>query len=79
LSGAGFRPMIVGGAKESVMLKSSNDLRQTKGHRCIVCCGKFGLIRYYTRGKGVCSRKCRERLRMRRANTIKWLFTAEAV
>jgi hypothetical protein len=61
------------------MFKSANDTRQTNGHRCSVCCGKFGLVRHYTRGRGVCSRKCRERLRMRRANYIKWLFSAEAV
>jgi hypothetical protein len=63
----------------SVMLKSSHDPRRTNGQRCAVCRGKFGLVRHYTRGTGVCSRKCRGRLRMRQSNYIKWLFSAEAV
>ena len=65
--------------RSDIMLTSSHDIRQMNGRRCAVCGGKFGLVRHYRGGTGVCSRKCRERLSMRQTNYIKWLFRAEAV
>jgi hypothetical protein len=41
--------------------------------RCAVCDGKFGLIRYYSRRVPLCSRKCVDRFRARRASDCNWL------
>jgi hypothetical protein len=42
---------------------------------CGVCGGKFGLVRYYTwRNAGLCSKRCRSRLRTREVGGFKWLF-----
>jgi hypothetical protein len=47
--------------------------------RCGVCDGKFGLVRYYSRRTPLCSKKCVDRLRARRAsdcNRLGWLQIA---
>ena len=36
--------------------------------RCAVCDGKFGLVRYYSRRTPLCSKRCVDRLRARRAS-----------
>jgi hypothetical protein len=41
--------------------------------RCAVCDGKFGLIRYYSWRTPLCSRKCIDRVRARRASDRNWL------
>jgi hypothetical protein len=41
--------------------------------RCAVCDGKFGLVRYYPRRTSLCSRKCVDRFRSRRASDCNWL------
>jgi hypothetical protein len=41
--------------------------------RCAVCEGKFGLVRHYSWRTPLCSRKCVDRLRARRASDRNWL------
>ena len=41
--------------------------------RCAVCDGKFGLVRYYSRRSPLCSKKCVDRFRARRASDWNWL------
>jgi hypothetical protein len=41
--------------------------------RCAVCDGKFGLIRHYSWRTPLCSKKCVDRFRARRANDRNWL------
>ena len=43
--------------------------------RCTVCCGRFGLIRYYSWQTAVCSKKCAGRLTARRENDRRWLMS----
>jgi hypothetical protein len=45
---------------------------------CAICGGKFGLIRYYSCRRALCSRKCLERSRERRQRDHQWLFHADA-
>ena len=40
--------------------------------RCAACDGKFGLVRYYSWRKPLCSKKCVERLAMRRQGERDW-------
>jgi hypothetical protein len=44
-----------------------------KTARCAVCDGKFGLVRYYSWRTALCSKKCVDRLRARRASEVHWL------
>ncbi len=46
------------------MPNCSEDLRSRTG-RCAVCDGKFGLVRYYSWRKPLCSKKCVERFTTR--------------
>jgi hypothetical protein len=55
------------------MPNCSESLRSDRAARCAVCDGKFGLVRYYSRRTGLCSRKCVDRLRARRASDCNWL------
>ena len=41
--------------------------------RCAVCDSKFGLVRYYSRRAPLCSKKCVDRFRVRRASDFNWL------
>jgi hypothetical protein len=41
--------------------------------RCAVCDGKFGLVRYYSWRTHLCSKKCVNRFRARRASDRNWL------
>ena len=41
--------------------------------RCAVCDGKFGLVRYYSRRTPLCTKKCVDRFRARRASDCNWL------
>jgi hypothetical protein len=47
--------------------------RSDRAPRCAVCDGKFGLVRYYSRRTALCSRKCIDRFRARRASDRNWL------
>jgi hypothetical protein len=40
--------------------------------RCAVCDGKFGLVRHYSWRTPLCSKKCVDRLRVRRASDRNW-------
>ena len=55
------------------MLNYSESLRCCRAARCAVCEGKFGLVRYYSWRTPVCSKKCVDRLRARRASDRNWL------
>jgi hypothetical protein len=44
-----------------------------RGTRCAVCDGKFGLVRQYSWRTSLCSRKCVDRFRARRASDRDWL------
>jgi len=41
--------------------------------RCAVCVGKFGLVRHYSWRTSLCSKKCLDRFRARRASDRNWL------
>jgi hypothetical protein len=55
------------------MPKCSENLGSGRAARCAVCDGKFGLVRYYSRRTSLCSKRCIDRFRARRANDCNWL------
>ena len=55
------------------MPNCSESLGSGRVERCPVCDGKFGLVRHYSWRTTVCSRKCVDRLRSRRASDLNWL------
>ncbi len=55
------------------MPNRSGSLRSGRGERCAVCGGKFGLIRHHWWRTALCSKKCVDRLRVRRASDYNWL------
>jgi hypothetical protein len=55
------------------MLNCSESLRCGRVARCAVCDGKFGLVRYYSWRTPLCSKKCVDRFRARRASDRNWL------
>ena len=56
------------------MPNCSDSPRCGRAARCAVCGGKFGLVRYYSwRRSPLCSRKCVDRFRVRRASDRNWL------
>ncbi|MDX6457864.1 MAG: hypothetical protein QOE55_1561 [Acidobacteriaceae bacterium] len=56
------------------MLNCSESLGCGRAARCAVCDGKFGLVRYYSWRTPLCSRKCIDRFRSRRASDRNWLL-----
>ena len=59
--------------KETAMLSSSKSRRSGRSTRCAVCDGKFGLVRHYSWRTPLCSKKCVDRFRERRASDRNWL------
>jgi hypothetical protein len=59
------------------MLNSSQNTRFGAPRRCAICEGSFGLIRYYS-WRTPCSKKCVERLKVRREEGRKWLRRLQA-
>ncbi len=55
------------------MPNRSESLGSGRAARCAVCDGKFGLVRHYSRRTPLCSQKCVDRLRARRASDCNWL------
>ena len=55
------------------MPNCSESLRSGKAARCAVCDGKFGLVRHYSWRTSLCSKKCVDRFRARRASDRIWL------
>jgi hypothetical protein len=55
------------------MPNCSESLGSGRGTRCAVCDRKFGLVRHYSWRTAVCSKKCVDRLRARRASELNWL------
>jgi hypothetical protein len=55
------------------MLTCSDGLQSGRAARCAVCDGKFGLVRYHSWRTALCSKKCADRLRARRASDLNWL------
>ena len=55
------------------MPNCSESLRSGRAKRCAVCDGKFGLVRYYSWRTPLCSKKCVDRFRVRRASDRNWL------
>ncbi len=55
------------------MPNCSESLGSGRAARCAVCDGKFGLVRYYSRRSPLCSKKCVDHLRARRASDRNWL------
>ena len=51
----------------------SESIESSRTTRCAVCDGKFGLVRHYSRRTPLCSRKCVDRFRARRASDCNWL------
>ena len=55
------------------MLNYSESPIYGRAARCAVCDGKFGLVRYYSWRTPLCSGKCVDRFRARRASDRNWL------
>jgi hypothetical protein len=55
------------------MLNCSESLRRGRAARCSVCECKFGLVRYYSWRTALCSKKCVDCFRARRASDRNWL------
>jgi len=55
------------------MPNCSESLGSGGAARCAACDGKFGLVRYYSWRTPLCSKKCVDRLRARRASDLNWL------
>ena len=55
------------------MPNRSESIGSGRATRCAVCDGKFGLVRHYWRRTPLCSRKCVDRFRARRASDCNWL------
>jgi hypothetical protein len=55
------------------MLNRSESPRSGIATRCAVCDGRFGLVRHYSWRTPLCSKKCVDRFRTRRANDRDWL------
>ena len=55
------------------MSNCSHSLRSGRAARCAVCDGRFGLVRYYSWRTSLCSKKCRDRFKARRASDLSWL------
>ena len=51
----------------------TKSLRHGKVTQCAVCDGKFGLIRHYSWRTPLCSKKCVDRFRARRASDCNWV------
>ena len=59
--------------EEATMPNCSESLGSGRAARCAVCEGKFGLIRYYSWRTSLCSKKCVDRFRARRASDRSWV------
>ncbi|RXT37823.1 hypothetical protein B5V03_31740 [Bradyrhizobium betae] len=55
------------------MPNCSDSLTCGRAARCAVCDGRFGLVRYYSCRAPLCSKKCVDRFRDRRASDRNWL------
>jgi hypothetical protein len=55
------------------MPNCSESLGSGRAARCAVCDGKFGLVRHYSWRSQLCSKKCVDRFRARRASDRNWL------
>ena len=55
------------------MPNCSHSLRSGRAARCAVCDGRFGLVRYYSQRTHLCSKRCVDRFRARRASDFNWL------
>jgi hypothetical protein len=55
------------------MPNCSESIGSGRAARCAVCDGKFGLVRHYSRRTPLCSGKCVDRFRARRASDCNWL------
>jgi hypothetical protein len=51
----------------------SESLKHGRATRCAVCDSKFGLIRYYSWRTPLCSKRCVDRLHIRRDNDRNWV------
>jgi len=59
--------------RRRTMLNRSRHHQHDHAKRCAVCVGKFGLIRHYSWRTAVCSKKCLDRFKARRASDTEWL------
>ena len=55
------------------MFNSSQKHCHNQAKRCAFCDGKFGLVRYYSWRTPLCSKKCVDRFKARRAGDDNWL------
>ena len=55
------------------MPNHSDSLGSRKATGCAVCDGKFGLVRHYSWGTPLCSRKCVDRFRVRHERDLNWV------
>jgi hypothetical protein len=61
------------------MPNCSESLGSGRAARCAVCDGKFGLVRHYSLRTALCSKKCVDRIRVRRASDCSWLGRLQIV
>jgi hypothetical protein len=61
--------------KETPMMINQNQrVHNSSAKRRAICDGKFGLIRYHVSRTALCSNKCVDRFKARRANDRNWLL-----
>ncbi|NEU95261.1 hypothetical protein FNJ47_05295 [Bradyrhizobium sp. UFLA 03-164] len=61
------------------MQNSCESISHGRGARCAVCDGKFGLIRHYSWRTPLCSQKCVDRFKARRAGDASWLAWLQVI
>src|SRR6478736_2243935 len=77
-AGDAHQPLPTRDPQEAKMGNSPQHLQQFAAKRCAVCDGKFGLIRHYSWRAALCSRKCADRLKVRRDADRRWLRCLQA-
>ena len=61
------------GPQEAKMPNSRQCLRNGATKRCVICDGRFGLVRYYSWRNALCSKKCADRFKARQEGDRRWL------
>jgi hypothetical protein len=67
--------VVVGGGTSGITGDNPDNasVGSVRDARCAVCDGKFGLVRHYSWRTHLCSKKCVDLFRARRAGDRKWL------
>src|SRR5882757_229138 len=73
------QPLSTRGPQEATMRNSPQYLRNDAAKRCVICDGKFGLVRHYSWRTALCSKKCADRFKAREESDRRWLLPLLAV